>query len=589
MEIAQGQAPAATAGRSVTLAFLARLAGMYLPIGALLAAGIAQRLASLDSYHPGDTTVMLRVTDALLSGRFLDYYRHHAIDQWIYNHLPLFPTAIAPLYWLLEQLQLDHAWAVKMAIGLADLIIAVLIYWRAGDRLGRLWGLAIAAVWLLPVWVVGGDDHPIAVAVALALLGLANLHRSWLAGLLFGLGVATRTEVVFLATPVVVHFLSKRSRRDAVRFVGLLGLVIGVIALPFIVYDFPSFDYALRRQLQRDAADLVSIAASQILPHLRAEVATAIQENPSLQALAFNAALALLAVRDRRIERVVAVAAVGYLLTLPLVHERYMLFAYAVLLYYAAKFRNPLVPVGAVYLLWLDAGYGTRALFATFAGLALTSLAYPDTGPTPRRPLHLLVLDVALGGRTKGRVALLAALVSGLALVYWGNVAITTQLVEPVTNRFVNLISKAKDKKLNLEVPHNAKPDDYIHWRTFTIEGDTREVLYMHPASSAWLWVWLPQEAKLEFALGVDPEVWGKSGDGVEFQVEVKPEGASEAQVAYSAFVDPKNRPGDRRWVDVSVDLSRFAHKEVQLRLRTLPGASGDYDWAGWAMPVVRR
>lgn len=41
-----------------------------------------------------------------------------------------------------------------------------------------------------------------------------------------------------------------------------------------------------------------------------------------------------------------------------------------------------------------------------------------------------------------------------------------------------------------------------------SIEGDSRPVLYMHPTSSASTRVWLPEEAKLELALVIDPEAW---------------------------------------------------------------------------------
>jgi hypothetical protein len=35
------------------------------------------------------------------------------------------------------------------------------------------------------------------------------------------------------------------------------------------------------------------------------------------------------------------------------------------------------------------------------------------------------------------------------------------------------------------------------------------------------------------------------------------------------------------------VDLSGYARRDIELVLRTLPGASGDHDWAGWASPKV--
>ena len=127
--------------------------------------------------------------------------------------------------------------------------------------------------------------------------------------------------------------------------------------------------------------------------------------------------------------------------------------------------------------------------------------------------------------------------------------------------------------------------DDYIQARPFTIQGETRQVVYMQPPSSVSEKVWLPQGARLVFGMGIDPEVWGKRGDGVEFQVAVR-EGGQE-KVLYSHYLDPKSVPADRRWVDAEVDLGPYAHREVQVVLRTLPGASPDYDWAGWAQPKI--
>jgi hypothetical protein len=50
-------------------------------------------------------------------------------------------------------------------------------------------------------------------------------------------------------------------------------------------------------------------------------------------------------------------------------------------------------------------------------------------------------------------------------------------------------------------------------------------------------------------------------------------------------YIDPKNNPADRRWIDVEVPLKTFAGQSVDLVLTTLPGPAGDinYDWAGWS------
>lgn len=87
--------------------------------------------------------------------------------------------------------------------------------------------------------------------------------------------------------------------------------------------------------------------------------------------------------------------------------------------------------------------------------------------------------------------------------------------------------------------------------------------------------------------MAVDPEVWEKQGDGVEFQIELKHD--LRQQFLITHFVDPKRNPEQRKWNELSIDLSPFGGKEVQIILRTLPGASPDFDWAGWGHLVIMR
>ncbi len=147
----------------------------------------------------------------------------------------------------------------------------------------------------------------------------------------------------------------------------------------------------------------------------------------------------------------------------------------------------------------------------------------------------------------------------------------------------VDLLAMARGNRLRLEVPPGANATDYIQTKAFAIGGETRQVLHMQPPSSASFQGRLQDEERLEFAVGLDPQVWDKPGDGVEFQVEVRD--GDEAEILFATYVDPKRNLSDRRWIDGSVDLSRFAYREIELVLRTLPGASADFDWAGWAEP----
>jgi hypothetical protein len=58
--------------------------------------------------------------------------------------------------------------------------------------------------------------------------------------------------------------------------------------------------------------------------------------------------------------------------------------------------------------------------------------------------------------------------------------------------------------------------------------------------------------------------------------------GGSEPATLFSRWLDPRNNPADRRWVDEAVDLSPYLGQTVTLHLRTLPGANSAADWSGW-------
>lgn len=154
-----------------------------------------------------------------------------------------------------------------------------------------------------------------------------------------------------------------------------------------------------------------------------------------------------------------------------------------------------------------------------------------------------------------------------------------------VNDTVLDLVKQAENRSLEIAAPEGATPDDYVHPRSFTIAGDSREVLFMHPPSSASVTLWVPDGASLEFAIGLDQTVWDKPGSGAEFQIEVR-DGANVVPV-FSSYVNPKADPTQRRWIEHRVDLDRFSHRQVELVLRTLPGDSVEYAWAGWGRPRV--
>jgi hypothetical protein len=561
---------------------------IYLLLVALLLAGTKMRLDKVLDFHAGDMSVMLAVSYAILTWPPNDYYQDYMAMPWVYNHLPAFPIMLAPFYWLFENvLVMSAATAAKLLIGFADLVIAVLLFRQARGPFPRAWGLVLAGAWLLSPWVAGANDHPINVATAFALISLATIGAGWLPGVMLALGVATRSEVAFLALPVLLHVVSTRGLRRSVGFVAAFGATIAVVGLPFFLYDPAAMEFALRGQLQRDAADGMSAVLSFLTPliDLRAEVF--LQENPSVLALALNLLVAPLALRDPRVARVALIASIAYLLTLPLVHERYLVIAYGAGLFYAASYGNPVVAVALGLGVWLGgAVWGMGVLMAAFLVLVLSSLL-SVAGVDFTRALGVLTRWRALGERG-GFAALLAV---AMALASLGH-AVREGLVSPPlppwalqNGRTADLLEAAKEGRLVVVTPAGQNPADYVSVSEFTLQGEAREVLYMHPTASASMRVLLPDNARLQFAMAVRPEAWDQPGDGVDFQVEVRR--GSEAELLFSEYINPKGDPSHRRWNYASVDLSRFAGEEVDIVLRTLPHESPDADWAGWAFPRV--
>ncbi len=116
----------------------------------------------------------------------------------------------------------------------------------------------------------------------------------------------------------------------------------------------------------------------------------------------------------------------------------------------------------------------------------------------------------------------------------------------------------------------------------FVIDGEDEIVLFQQPISTLSYDLTPDEDSRfLLFKLAMDPEVWQPNrGDGVSFTVSARVDGTEE--VLFSQWVDPKNNPDDRRWIDAAVDLSPYLGRPMTLVLSTGPGDSGAFDWAGW-------
>jgi 4-amino-4-deoxy-L-arabinose transferase-like glycosyltransferase len=154
---------------------------------------------------------------------------------------------------------------------------------------------------------------------------------------------------------------------------------------------------------------------------------------------------------------------------------------------------------------------------------------------------------------------------------------------------FADLVLLAGSPQAQKQPPDDqAQRTSLIQPYRFTIGDDTRVVLAMQPPSAITYTLMLPERALLRTSIALNPQVWRPDkGDGVEFVVWI--EAADGRHELLRRYIDPKSRPEDRRWNDLSIDLGAYGGQSVRLTLLALPGPAGDgrYDWTGWGQPMI--
>ncbi len=83
----------------------------------------------------------------------------------------------------------------------------------------------------------------------------------------------------------------------------------------------------------------------------------------------------------------------------------------------------------------------------------------------------------------------------------------------------------------------------------------------------------------LAFSLAQDPMIWSKPPGGAAYEVLV---GGGKGAVVFSALLDPKGDPRDRRWRRERIDLSRWAGSTIELTLRVRAAGGKEWNWGGW-------
>jgi hypothetical protein len=147
------------------------------------------------------------------------------------------------------------------------------------------------------------------------------------------------------------------------------------------------------------------------------------------------------------------------------------------------------------------------------------------------------------------------------------------------------------------------------------MEGVTKTAWLQPPPAQISFKTQLPHgRCRLKGSVGILPSCWDKRGDGVLYKITINdlflenffrvPSSAGIGQMKdflrprtfftpprtyFIHFIDPKNNLGERKWQDITLDLSAFAGKVVDITFAVSGGPRNDnhYDEALWADVVV--
>jgi len=122
------------------------------------------------------------------------------------------------------------------------------------------------------------------------------------------------------------------------------------------------------------------------------------------------------------------------------------------------------------------------------------------------------------------------------------------------------------------------------------VSGETKQAIYTVPPTRITYKVRIPNDAWLRVAVATRPDSWTQEGDGVLFLVGVSD--GTRYDPLFEQHVNPFGNQGDRKWVQVWVDLSAYGSEDVELIFNTRSSAEGkptdtQNDHALWGAPEI--
>lgn len=122
------------------------------------------------------------------------------------------------------------------------------------------------------------------------------------------------------------------------------------------------------------------------------------------------------------------------------------------------------------------------------------------------------------------------------------------------------------------------------------LNGERKKAVVVPPDSRLTFKVHVPDEGWLRVSVATKPESWTQEGDGSFFLVGVS-DGRTFDEL-FTQHVNPFSNAGDRKWIQVWVDLSAYAGEEVELKFNTRTGpptreGDGRGDMPVWGEPEI--
>lgn len=132
-----------------------------------------------------------------------------------------------------------------------------------------------------------------------------------------------------------------------------------------------------------------------------------------------------------------------------------------------------------------------------------------------------------------------------------------------------------------------AAPREPAQLAQVTYGGAERVAIMAHaPSTIRFPAVHIAPDARLSFGIGLEDRRIQAYSDGVGYSVRIRGDDGTEQEV-WTGAIDTEDLER-RRWLDVEVDLGRWAGRTVDIVLETTPHQSQTGDWAAWSNPVIR-